>query len=124
MTSFIGKKIKTFVAVSTAASQPSGVLELQISSEQIEYYAAYYTLFDLLADCGGLAISLYFVLRIFIPSEFLFYSDLVEKMQTSLLVKSHLNPRFHNMNDSAAEMLTVAKDIFAKRVRVPPASIL
>ncbi len=83
----------------------------------------YYTVIDLLAEVGGLALTTYFLLQFFVPSDLLFISEMVDKTQTSLQLKTHLNPRFHNMNDSAGEMLTVAKDIFAKRIRVPPTSI-
>lgn len=80
----------------------------------------YYTLIDFLTEIGGLAVTAYYVLLLFVPRDFLFISDLVNRTQTTLQVKTHLYPRFHNMNDSAGEMLTVAKDIFAKRVRVMP----
>jgi len=54
----------------------------------------------------------------------LFITDMIDKTQTTLLKKTHLNPRFHNMEDSAGEMLTVAKDIFSKRTRIAPATAL
>lgn len=98
-------------------------ITLGVNNEQVDIFAAYYTIIDLLIDLGGLAAATYFILHFFVPSEFLFISHMVDRTQTSLQKKTHLNPRFHNMNDSAVEMLTVAKDIFAKRTRVAPASI-
>jgi hypothetical protein len=64
------------------------------------------------------------VLQFFVPRDLLFITDMINKTQTTLLMKTHLNPRFHNMEDSAGEMLTVAKDIFSKRTRIAPATAL
>jgi len=50
------------------------------------------------------------------------YTELIQKMQSPIQSKTHLKPRLHNMNDSAAEMLTVAKDTIARRSRIPQAT--
>lgn len=115
------KPVKSFI-YTTLSSTYTNQATFGIDSDQIDNYVVYYTIIDLLTEIGGLALTSYFLLQFLVPSDLLFISAMVDRTQTSLQMKAHLYPRFHNMNDSAGEMLTVAKDIFAKRVRVERSS--
>jgi len=86
----------------------------------VHHYVTYFTWLDLVAGVGGIALILYAVLSLLVPTDFLLKTTLLRQTQSAVQTYSHLVPKFHTMNDSAGEMLTVAKDMINHRQRAPP----
>ena len=109
-----------FYSIKTSLQQSTSFQVTLISQpEVVHHYVTYFTWLDLVAGVGGIALILYFVLSLLVPTDFILKNTLLRQTQSAVQTHSNLMPKFHMMNDSVGEMLTVAKDMIHHRQRAP-----
>ena len=93
-------------------------VSVQADPWKVQHYVAYYTSADLLIFLTFLACFLYIVAGAFlVPTRSLLLDYLLA--ETSVIQRaSHLQPKWHIMNDSVNEMVTVGRDTISHRERL------
>ena len=112
------QSVDSFTSATVQSSEDLFSVEILASPSKLSHYTGYYTWADLVTFLTVLATLLYILANaLVVPTRSLLLDYLLA--ETVVIQRaSHLNPKWHIMNDSVQEMVTVGRDTISHRQRL------